>query len=176
MAYNFFAPKPGRLGVLPTLLVGNCDATIAGTGTTSYNFGGHPARCYINRAVISALIVPVSASGTILGVLLRLRAGRARHPALHHRPGRAKFLAQRRSTGTRARPSERAAPSRRHRGHLTRLPTTRPAAAEAPILEMPCQLNCCLTAPCELSARYRAGERNLQFPEGMYPPPLIQAA
>jgi REP element-mobilizing transposase RayT len=28
----------------------------------------------------------------------------------------------------------------------------------------------------ELSARYRAGERNLQFPEGMYPPPLIQAA
>lgn len=74
MAYNFFAPKPGRLGVLPTLLVGNCDATIAGTGTTSYNFGGHPARCYINRAVISALIVPVSASGTVLGVLQKYDA------------------------------------------------------------------------------------------------------
>ena len=74
MAYNFFAPKPGRLGVLPTLLVGNCDATIAGTGTTSYNFGGHPARCYINRAVVSALIVPVSASGTVLGVLQKYDA------------------------------------------------------------------------------------------------------
>jgi len=28
----------------------------------------------------------------------------------------------------------------------------------------------------ELSDRYRAGERDLKFPEGMYPPPLIQAA
>jgi len=28
----------------------------------------------------------------------------------------------------------------------------------------------------ELSRRYRAGERTVQFPEGMYPPPLMQAA
>jgi REP element-mobilizing transposase RayT len=28
----------------------------------------------------------------------------------------------------------------------------------------------------ELSRRYRAGERTVEFPEGMYPPPLMQAA
>ena len=74
MAYNYFAPKPGRLGVAVNLLAGSCDTTIAGTGTTQYNFGGHPARCYINRAVVSALVAPVSASGTVLGVLQKYDA------------------------------------------------------------------------------------------------------
>lgn len=74
MAYNFFAPKPGRLGVAPNLLVGRCDAAIGNNTTTTYNFGSHPARCYINRAVVSAGTVPVSASGTILGVLQKYDA------------------------------------------------------------------------------------------------------
>ena len=74
MAYNYFAPTPGRLGVLPNLMVGRCDAAIGDSGTTTYNFGSHPAKCYINRAVVSAGTVPASASGTILGVIQKYDA------------------------------------------------------------------------------------------------------
>jgi len=74
MAYNFFAPKPGRLGVLPNVLVGRCDAAIGNSGDTTYSFGSHPARCYINRAVVSAGTVPVSAGGAITAVLKKYDA------------------------------------------------------------------------------------------------------
>ena len=60
MPYNIFAPTPGRLGVLPNLLVGRCDAAIGNSTTTTYSFGSHPAKCYINRAVVSAGTVPAS--------------------------------------------------------------------------------------------------------------------
>jgi hypothetical protein len=66
---NSFAPLPGRLGILPNLLAGRCDAAIGDNTATTYNFGGHPAVCVINRAVVSAGTVPASTSGTILGVL-----------------------------------------------------------------------------------------------------------
>ncbi|MFZ9959954.1 MAG: hypothetical protein ACO3GP_06145 [Candidatus Limnocylindrus sp.] len=74
MPYNIFAPTPGRLGVLPNLLVGRCDAAIGDSGATTYNFGSHPAKCYINRAVVSASVVPVSSGGTILGVIQKYDA------------------------------------------------------------------------------------------------------
>jgi len=74
MASNHFSPKPGRYGVLPNLLAGRCNATIGNSGTTTFTFGGHPARCFINRAVVSAGVVPVSSSGTILGVLQKYDA------------------------------------------------------------------------------------------------------
>jgi len=74
MPYNIFAPTPGRLGVLPNLLVGRCDAAIGDSGTTTYNFGSHPAKCYINRAVVSASVVPASSGGTILGVIQKYDA------------------------------------------------------------------------------------------------------
>jgi len=74
MPYNIFAPTPGRLGVLPNLLVGRCDAAIGDSGTTTYNFGSHPAKCYINRAVVSAGTVPASSGGTILGVIQKYDA------------------------------------------------------------------------------------------------------
>jgi 3-oxoacyl-ACP reductase-like protein len=74
MPYNYFAPTPGRLGVLPNLLVGRCDAAIGDSGTTTYNFGSHPAKCYINRAVVSAGTVPASSGGTILGVIQKYDA------------------------------------------------------------------------------------------------------
>lgn len=74
MAYNIFAPAPGRLGVFPNLLVGQCDAAIGNSTTTTYNFGSHPAKCYINRAVVSAGTVPASTSGTILGVIQKYDA------------------------------------------------------------------------------------------------------
>jgi hypothetical protein len=69
-----FQPKPGRFGVVPNLVQGRCDATIGNNTTTTYNFGAHPAKAYINRAVVSAGTVPVSASGTILGVLQKYDA------------------------------------------------------------------------------------------------------
>lgn len=74
MPYNIFAPTPGRLGVLPNLLVGRCDAAIGNNTTTTYSFGSHPAKCYINRAVVSAGTVPASTSGTILGVIQKYDA------------------------------------------------------------------------------------------------------
>ena len=74
MPYNIFAPTPGRLGVLPNLLVGRCDAAIGNSTTTTYSFGGHPAKCVINRAVVSAGTVPASTSGTILAVLQKYDA------------------------------------------------------------------------------------------------------
>ena len=74
MAYEFFAPKPGRLGVLPQLLAGRCAAAIGNSTTTTYNFGGHPARCIANRAVVSAGTVPASSGGTILGVIQKYDA------------------------------------------------------------------------------------------------------
>jgi hypothetical protein len=74
MPYNIFAPTPGRLGVLPNLLVGRCNAAIGNNTTTTYSFGSHPAKCYINRAVVSAGTVPASTSGTILGVIKKYDA------------------------------------------------------------------------------------------------------
>lgn len=71
---NFFSPLAGRFGVMPNLLAGRCNAAIGNSTTTTYNFGGHPAKCIINRAVVSAGTVPVSTSGTILGVLQKYDA------------------------------------------------------------------------------------------------------
>lgn len=71
---NFFSPLAGRFGIMPNLLVGRCAAAIGNSTTTTYNFGGHPAKCIINRAVVSAGTVPASTSGTILGVLQKYDA------------------------------------------------------------------------------------------------------
>lgn len=71
---NAFSPIAGRFGIMPNLLAGRCDAAIGNNTTTTYNFGGHPAKCIINRAVVSAGTVPASTSGTILGVLQKYDA------------------------------------------------------------------------------------------------------
>jgi predicted GNAT superfamily acetyltransferase len=73
--FTHFSPKTARrAGALPNLLVGRCQATIGDSTTTTYNLGSHPATCYINRAVVSALTVPVCASGTILAKLYKYDA------------------------------------------------------------------------------------------------------
>ena len=71
---NYFSPLAGRFGIMPNLLAGRCDAAIGNSTTTTYNFGGHPAKSIINRAVVSAGTVPASTSGTILGVLQKYDA------------------------------------------------------------------------------------------------------
>lgn len=72
--FTHFLPKPGRLGVHPNLIAGRCDAAIGNNTTTTYNFGGHPAKVYANRAIVSAGTVPASTSGTILGVVQKYDA------------------------------------------------------------------------------------------------------
>ena len=71
---NAFSPLAGRFGIMPNLLAGRCNAAIGNSTTTTYNFGSHPAKCIINRAVVSAGTVPASTSGTILGVLQKYDA------------------------------------------------------------------------------------------------------
>lgn len=71
---NAFSPLAGRFGIMPNLLAGRCDAAIGNSTTTTYSFGGHPAKCLINRAVVSAGTVPASTSGTILAVLQKYDA------------------------------------------------------------------------------------------------------
>lgn len=72
MAFNFFSPKAGRFGVASTLVVGRCQTTMA--NGVVYQFGGHPAKCAIARAVVSAKTVPASSAGTITGVLQKYDA------------------------------------------------------------------------------------------------------
>ncbi len=71
---NAFSPLAGRFGIMPNLLAGRCDAAIGDNTTTTYSFGSHPAKCLINRAVVSAGTVPASTSGTITGVLQKYDA------------------------------------------------------------------------------------------------------
>lgn len=71
---NAFSPLAGRFGIMPNLLAGRCNAAIGNNTTTTYSFGAHPAKCIINRAVVSAGTVPASTSGTITGVLQKYDA------------------------------------------------------------------------------------------------------
>ena len=70
---NAFLPLPGRFGVLPNLLAGKCTTTVANSDDTVYNFGGHPAACVVNRAIVSAGTLPAS-TAAITGVLQKYDA------------------------------------------------------------------------------------------------------
>lgn len=74
MALTDFRPKPGRIGVLPQLVQGQCLAAIGNNTTTTYNLGAIPFKAYANRAIVSAGTVPASTSGTILGVVQKYDA------------------------------------------------------------------------------------------------------
>ena len=74
---NAFLPLPGRFGLHPDVLAGKCTTTVASSGATTFNFGGHPATCVINRAMVSAGTIPASASA-LTGVLQKFdKAGNA---------------------------------------------------------------------------------------------------
>ena len=75
MSLNFFRPKPGRFGIASTLLSAQLpNNAIADSTTTTLYIGAHPAKCQIERAVVSAAVVPASSGGTILGVLQKYDA------------------------------------------------------------------------------------------------------
>jgi hypothetical protein len=66
MAYNFFAPKPGRLGTLPVpLCSGRINTGTLAAGTQIHNIGAFPAKSYINRASLCAEIFPTATSCTV---------------------------------------------------------------------------------------------------------------
>ena len=66
MAYNFFAPKPGRLGALPVPLTsGRINTGTLAAGTQTHNIGGFPAKSYVNRATLCAEIFPTATSNVV---------------------------------------------------------------------------------------------------------------
>ena len=64
MAYNFFAPKPGRLGVHPVILPSGRinTGTLTGGTTQTHNIGSFSAKSYINRALVCAEVFPTAAT------------------------------------------------------------------------------------------------------------------
>jgi hypothetical protein len=67
MAYNFFAPKPGRLGTLPIPLnSGRLNTGTLAAGTDNHNIGGFPAKAYVNRATLCAGTYPTAATSCVV--------------------------------------------------------------------------------------------------------------
>ena len=67
MAYNFFAPKPGRLGTLPVPLnSGRLNTGTLAAGTDNHNIGGFPAKVYVNRATLCAGTYPTAATSCVV--------------------------------------------------------------------------------------------------------------
>lgn len=75
---NYFAPKPGRLGVLPNIVSSDMNPT-GGTlaaGTENHNVCASPAKSYINRASICAAVFP-TASTSIVATLYKMTGATA---------------------------------------------------------------------------------------------------
>jgi hypothetical protein len=67
MAYNFFAPKPGRLGTLPVPFTsGRLNTGTLAAGTDNHNIGGFPAKAYVNRASLCAGTFPTAATSCVV--------------------------------------------------------------------------------------------------------------
>ena len=67
MAYNFFAPKPGRLGTMPVPLTsGRLNTGTLAAGTDNHNIGGFPAKAYVNRATLCAGTYPTAATSCVV--------------------------------------------------------------------------------------------------------------
>lgn len=71
--FTFFQPKPGRYGVVPNLISGRCTGTVGDSGDTTFNFGAHPAKVFVNRVRVSAQTKPASSSA-VSGVLYKYNA------------------------------------------------------------------------------------------------------
>jgi hypothetical protein len=67
MPYNFFAPKPGRIGTHPVPLnSGRLNTGTLAAGTQTHNIGGFPAKSYINRATLCAETFPTAATSCVV--------------------------------------------------------------------------------------------------------------
>jgi hypothetical protein len=73
MAYNYFSPKPGRLGVHPTVYnSGRLNTGTLATSPQTHNIGAQPAKAYINRATLCAETYPTAT--TITATLNKVNA------------------------------------------------------------------------------------------------------
>jgi hypothetical protein len=67
MPYNYFAPRPGRLGVLPVpFQSGRLNTGTLAAGTQTHNIGGFAPTCYINRATLCAETFPTAATSCVV--------------------------------------------------------------------------------------------------------------
>ena len=67
MPYNFFAPKPGRIGTHPIpLSSGRLNTGTLAAGTQTHNIGGFPAKAYVNRATLCAETFPTAATSCVV--------------------------------------------------------------------------------------------------------------
>jgi hypothetical protein len=67
MPYNFFAPKPGRIGTHPVPLnSGRLNTGTLAAGTQTHNIGGFPAKAYVNRATLCAETFPTAATSCVV--------------------------------------------------------------------------------------------------------------
>lgn len=67
MPYNYFAPRPGRLGVLPVpLSSGRINTGTLAAGTQTHNIGGFAPQCYINRATLCAETFPTAGTSCVV--------------------------------------------------------------------------------------------------------------
>ena len=70
MPYNFFAPKPGRLGTLPVPLTsGRINTGTLAAGTQTHTMGAMPGKCYISRATVSAGTYPTAATSCVVRLI-----------------------------------------------------------------------------------------------------------
>jgi hypothetical protein len=67
MPYNFFAPKPGRIGMHPIpQSSGRLNTGTLAAGTQTHNIGGFPAKAYVNRATLCAETFPTAATSCVV--------------------------------------------------------------------------------------------------------------
>jgi len=63
MAYNFFAPQPGRLGTLPIQLnSGRINTGTLAAGTQNHSIAASPTKVFFNKACIVAGTFPTAAT------------------------------------------------------------------------------------------------------------------
>jgi len=76
MPYNFFAPKPGRFGVMPVSVVVRPSFGTLAAGTVVHNLGSYPGKCYISKVSISGGTFPTAAT-SIAATLRKKPSGTA---------------------------------------------------------------------------------------------------
>lgn len=63
---TYFAPRPGRLGIMPTLLnSGRINTGTLAAGTQNHNIGTYPGKAYINKFTVSAEAFPNATTNTV---------------------------------------------------------------------------------------------------------------
>lgn len=68
---DIFMPRPGRFGTLPTYLVQRINTGTLAAGTATHNLGTLPAKCVINKVVVTAATYPTAATNCTITLVKR---------------------------------------------------------------------------------------------------------